>query len=145
MKSIACWNDVAPYGIVALTGESCGLGYRILFDLTEQGRRILAACFGIPQFVLAEPWNRGAADDPHVGSIMLSRELLIPIAVFALLETGCTEVWLVGEAVIGIESGDSESEVDLQRNFHEKSFRRRLAYHGTAGSRNRHVMSGRVT
>ena len=144
MKSIACWNDLEPYGIVPLTGEACGLCYRVLFDLTDKGRKILATCFGIPDFKLGEPWNRGTIDDPHVGSIMLSREMLIPVSVFALLESGCTETWLVGDAVVGIEATDSETEVGLLRQFHEKNFRRRLAYQGTAGSRNRHMMSGRV-
>jgi hypothetical protein len=145
MKSITCWNDLEPFGIIPLTGEACGLCYRILFDLTEKGRAILATCFGIPQFKFAEPWNRGAASDPHVGSVMLSREMLIPIAVFALLESGCTEAWHVGESVIGIEASHSEPDIELFRKFHEKDFRRRFAYQGTAGSRNRHEMSGRVT
>jgi hypothetical protein len=144
MKSVACWNDLEPFGIVPLTGEACGLCYRLLFDLTAQGLKIVAACFGIPELKAGEPWNRGAADDPHVGSIMLSAEMLVPVAVFALLETGCTEAWHVGQAVVGIETTDGELDVDLLREFHEKGFRRRLAYQGTAGSRNRHVMSGRV-
>ena len=144
MKTIRCWNDLEPFGIVPLTGEACGLCYRVLFDLTATGRKILAACFGIPEFTLAESWNRGATDDPHVGSIMLSAEMLIPVSVFALLETACIEAWQVGEAVVGIEAGDSESEVGLLRQFHEKTFRRRFAYQGTAGSRNRHEMSGRI-
>ena len=33
MKSIGCWNDLASYGIDALTGEACGLSYRILCDV----------------------------------------------------------------------------------------------------------------
>jgi hypothetical protein len=144
MKFVACWNDLEPIGIVPLTGEACGLCYRLLFDLTARGLKIVAACFGIPDFKGAEPWNRGPADDPHVGSIMLSSEMLVPVAVFALLETGCTEAWLVGQAVVGIEAADGELDVQLLRGFHEKEFRRRFAYQGTAGSRNRHEMSGRV-
>jgi len=40
-------------------------------------------------------WNHGSDAEPHVGSIMLVPELLVPIAVFALLENGCKEVWKV--------------------------------------------------
>ena len=35
MKTITCWNDLTAYGISPLTGEACGLMYRILFDVTE--------------------------------------------------------------------------------------------------------------
>ena len=59
-------------GIIPLTGESCGLGYRILFDVTEQGRAVIGRWLGIPDIKLAESWNRGSDDDPHVGSILLS-------------------------------------------------------------------------
>lgn len=145
MKSVSCWNDLELFGIIPLTGEACGLSYRILFDLTEKGRAILAMCFGVPELKVAEPWNRGADNDPHVGSIMLSGEMLIPIAVFALLESGCTEAWRIGESVVGIDANDNELEVAVLRKFHEKDFRRRFAYQGTAESRNRHEMSGRVT
>ena len=27
----------------------------------------------------AEPWNRGPAEDSHVGSIMLTQEMLVPL------------------------------------------------------------------
>jgi hypothetical protein len=93
MKTIACWQDLRPYGVVFLTGEACGLMMRLLFDVTEKGRQVLARTLGIPGLKLAEPWNRGSEADPHVGSIMLTQEMLVPVAVFALLESGCTECW----------------------------------------------------
>jgi hypothetical protein len=37
VKTITCWNDLREFGIDPLTGEACGLGYRILFDLDERG------------------------------------------------------------------------------------------------------------
>jgi hypothetical protein len=64
---------------------------RILFDLTATGKKIVEKCFDIK--LESEPWNRGAKDVPHVASIMLTREMLIPLGIFALLESGCTEVW----------------------------------------------------
>ena len=144
MKTITCFNDLAAYGIDPLTGESCGLSYRLLCDATERGRRTLAKAFGIPHLVLAENWNRGSPEDPHVGSIMLAFEMLIPLAVFALLESGCTEVWLVKDGgVIGIEPDDSP-DLEASRLLVADRLARVLGYKGTAGDRNVHVMSGRV-
>ena len=39
MKTISQWRHLEEYGIVPLTGEACGLMYRILCDLTEHGDR----------------------------------------------------------------------------------------------------------
>ena len=38
MKSIHCWDDLARYGVVPLTGEACGLSYRLLCDVTAHGK-----------------------------------------------------------------------------------------------------------
>jgi hypothetical protein len=103
MKTVNSWNDIEPYGIVLLTGEACGLGYRLLCDVTERGRKTLEKCLGMTNLVLPESRNRGKPGDSHVGSIMLVREMLQPIAVFALLEAGCKEVYLVGDSVVGME------------------------------------------
>lgn len=46
MKTIDSWNDLRPYGIDLLTGESCSLMLRILFDLTAQGQKIVETCLG---------------------------------------------------------------------------------------------------
>ena len=92
MKTVASWNDLRPFGIEPLTGEACGLMWRILFEVTGRGRRIVGKCFGVPGIMLAEPRNRGTVAEPHVGSIMLTQEALVPLAVFALLENGCAEV-----------------------------------------------------
>jgi hypothetical protein len=67
VKTITSFRDLDAYGIDALTGEACGLGYRILCDLTENGRKILAKVFGVPQFATTPPWNSGTKSDPHIG------------------------------------------------------------------------------
>lgn len=144
MKTVACWNDLRPFGIVPLTGEACGLMYRVLFDVTERGREIVARCFGVPNINLPEPWNRGPAEGPHVGCVMLSPEALTPLAIFALLEDGCAEVYLMGPVVVGIERGDPEDALETMRRVHQVEHARRFRYGGTAGDRNVHVMSGRV-
>ena len=145
MKTVTCFNDLTAYGIEPLTGEACGLGYRILCDVTERGRNVLGKALGIPNIALPAPWNRGTSTDPHVGSVMLSFEMLVPLAVFALLENGCTEAWLVRDGgVIGIEAGDDAEMIDANRRMVGEKLLRSLAYRGTAGARNVHVMSGRI-
>jgi hypothetical protein len=145
MKTITCFADLAAYGIEPLTGEACGLGYRILCDVTEKGRNVLSKAFGIPTLVLAENWNRGSPQDPHVGCVMLAHEMLTSLAIFALLESGCKEVWLVRDGgVIGIELEDLPDMIDANRRLIGERLVRTLAYRGTAGDRNVHMMSGRI-
>lgn len=145
MKSIHCWNDMSSHGIDPLTGEACGLAYRILCDVTAKGKRILEKALGVAELRLHENWNHGNDTDPHVGSIMLAFEVLPFFAVFALLEAGCPEVWLTkGNGVIGIERSDSPEQVESFKKYHQKDLVRRFAYGGTAGDRNVHVMSGRI-
>jgi hypothetical protein len=146
MKSIARWDHLSEYGIVFLTGESCGLGYRVLCDVTAKGKNVLEKCFGIPNLNLPASWNGGSAQDPHVGSILLAPDCLIPLAVFALLENGCKEVWLVqNQGVHGIQAGDpADTALSLQKWLGTTNLRR-LSYGGTARDRNVHLMSGRVS
>jgi len=145
LKAIARWDDLTPYGIEPLTGEACGLMYRILCDVTQHGNHVLEKCLGIPHLALPSPWNRGSDSDPHVGSIMLAPEMLVPIAVFALLEAGCTEVWKVGDSrCFGIEANDPPDTVATLKRCRGTEGLRRFAYQGTAGDRNIHVISGRV-
>ena len=130
MKTISQWRHLEEYGIVPLTGEACGLMYRILCDVTEPGQRIVEKCLGCG-LTQPESWNCGTNETPRVGAIMLAPEMLIPLGAFALLESGCREVWLVGQTLIGIESTDEDMEVDLLRQFHQNNMQRRFAYVGT--------------
>lgn len=147
MRNITCWNDLRSFGIEALTGEACGLSYRLLCDVTEQGKRTIEKALGIANLGMPENWNRGDPSDPHIGSIMLAPELLIPLAVFALLEHGCCEVWRTKSGdLLGIEPSDDAERVEAIKQLHANNghFVRRYAYAGTAGDRNRHEMTGRV-
>jgi len=145
MKSIRCWDDLSKHGIVPLTGEACGLSYRILCDVTATGKKTLEKALSVAQLTLHENWNHGTADDPHVGSVMLPPDLLSFIGVFALLEDGCREVWLTkGQTVIGMEVEDSPDQVEAFQRFHAKDLVRRFGYAGTVGDRNQHMMTGRV-
>lgn len=142
MKKISCWDDLAPFGIKILTAEACGLSYRYLCDVTEKGRKVLSVAFGIPNFSLAEAWNSGTDAEPHVGSIMLTHCMLTPIGVFALLESGCKEVYLYQSGrLLGVEPSARPADI---AGFADDKFVRKYSYAGTAGSRNQHVMSGRT-
>lgn len=139
MKRIECWNDLHAYGIRCLTGEACGLGYRILCDVTGDGKKILERVMEVNDLVLRRPWNGG---EGVVGCIMLPYEMLTPIAVFALLGAGCTLVGLCDDGTRGLEPGDCEREEKILRRVAKRTLKPR----GTApgGMRNTHEMSGRV-
>src|SRR4051794_26567485 len=117
--------------------------YRILFDVTAQGAKIVGRCFGIPGMNFGEAWNRGAKEDPNVGSIMLTQEMLVPLAVFALLESGCKEAYLMGSVVLGIEAGDPSDTAETMQRVYRVEYSRRFSY-GPHGGRNKHQMSGRI-
>lgn len=72
MKAIRCWNDLERYGIVPLTGEACGLMYRILCDVTARGKRLVEKALSVAEVRLAESWNRGTDADPHIGSYVVA-------------------------------------------------------------------------
>jgi hypothetical protein len=145
MKTISNWVDLEPFGIVLLTAESGGLSYRYLCDVTARGRSILQKMLGVPDLCLSAPWNRGTEADPHVGSILLTPCLFVPVTVFALLESGYTEVWLYrGDNLLGIEPSDSPEKIALSDKMVPEALLRKFAYQGTAGDRNIHRMSGRI-
>lgn len=117
----------------------------MLCDVTAKGKIILEKCLGIPDLKLPPNWNTGSEAEPHVGSIMLAPELLVPIAVFALLENGCKEVWKVADqGVHGIQHSDPPDTAESLKKWLGTESLRRLAYRGTASDRNVHLMSGRV-
>jgi hypothetical protein len=145
MKTIHCWDDLRPYGVVVLTGEACGLSYRILCDVTAAGKKVIEKALDVAGLDLRENWNTGPEEDPHVGSIMLAPELMVPVGAFALLENGCSEVWLTkGQSLVGLESEDTSRVVENFRQVYAENLARRFAYRGTAGDRNVHTMTGRV-
>ena len=145
MKTITCWDHLCPYGIVPLTGEACGLSYRILCDVTAAGKKVLEKALGVAELRLQENWNCASDEQPHVGSIMLPPELLPFIGVFVLLEHGCREVFTTkGEGVIGLEPADYPEMAQSFKRVYADKVARRFAYAGTAGDRNVHMMTGRI-
>jgi len=73
---------------------------------------------------------------------MLTEDMIVPLAVFALLESGCREVWITHSAAMGIEPTDRDGDVEGMKRVYGPT--RRLAYHGPHQDRNQHQMSGRV-
>jgi hypothetical protein len=92
-----------------------------------------------------ENWNHGTASNPHIGCVMLVPEMLTAVAVFALLDDGCREVWTVrGRGVFGFEPCDDPQQLHCFKTVHAEELGRRFGYFGTAGDRNVHVMTGRT-
>jgi hypothetical protein len=160
MKTIGCLSDLKAHGIYPLTGEACGLMMRVLCDFSETGRRAIGKWLGIPEFQGAAPWNSQTGEEKHVGSILLEHDAYLSLGVFCLLEGGCAEVFRLCPASkdsppVGIISdrslygfGPEENESRtawLDRAVSSGWSCRRFACSGTAGDRNVHVMSGRVT
>lgn len=140
MKTIARWSDLESYGINPLTAEACSLAMRILCDLTAGGQAIVERCLGAE--IRSNNWNSGSKDDPNVASVMLVPEMLQPLAVFALLESGCREVWVAERAAFGVEPDDTEEQVETMKRCHRPT--RRFAYSGPFKDRNQHQIGGRV-
>jgi len=114
MKTISCWDDLSRDGILPLTGEACGLSYRILCDATARGKRLLEKALSVVEIRLHENWNHGTDSDPHVGSIMLGPELLSVLGVFALLEDGWTKHWEIAQRNSSPKDGSGiQSDPDL--------------------------------
>jgi hypothetical protein len=142
--TLAGMADLRPFGIDALTGEACGLGYRILCDVTEAGRQVVGKMLGVPNLQLAMPWNSGSKTDPHVGSLMVSPEFVVPLAVFCLLENGCKVVLLARDNTVhGFKDEAGETEARVVQVLHG-GIQRAFRYGGTAGDRNVHQFTGRV-
>jgi hypothetical protein len=116
MKTISSWPDLRPYGIDILTGEACGLMYRILCDVNENGKKVIEKVFDV-ELKMPENWNSGA-----VGSIMLPYEMFVPFAIFALLESGCKEVWSNEHACMGVEEGDDDRVIEVLVKLYTRCF-----------------------
>jgi hypothetical protein len=70
MKTVSHWDALREYGIDVLTGEACSLMYRILCDLTLNGKRIVERCLSV--HIESENWNSGSKEDPHVASSVVA-------------------------------------------------------------------------
>lgn len=137
------WTDLHDYGIICLTGEACGLGMRLLCDLTPKGEETLTAYFGHSiSFTQGSNWN---SSDGQVASVMLpyTYAFLQSLAVFCMLHQKKAQV----VAVCKNEVRAIKNEEELQR-FREYAGEDYIRCYGTwnehVKERNTHQMSGRT-
>jgi hypothetical protein len=136
-------QDLRPFGFNCLTGEACGIGLRLLFDVNEKGKEILCSFLGVSDITLLPDWNGGDA----IGSVMLARDAAFELAVWCMIGE-YQEVWhnrSCGE-IHGLEPDQIElahATWGHDKDGHDWRIYRR---EGTAagGLRNRHEMTGRV-
>lgn len=110
LNTIAIRNmgDLKAFGVIALTGEACKYGSRVLCDVTAEGAAMLSSYFQAG-LSLEKNWNNGDPSSPHIGSIMLDRALTLPLAKFALFHKGAlliaeSERMIGAGSVVGIFS-----------------------------------------
>ena len=148
------WADFKEYGINFLTGEACGYSMRLLCDVSEKGKGIVARFLGLPvDAPMLENWNSMVGDDPAVASVMLPRGLFKELARYIAFAELNLEY--VTEAPDGSVSAYSLSylsshniTVDEAKNRLGGSWYTNPAVfrHGTViGGRNVHAMSGRAS
>lgn len=143
MKTLSNWQHLEPFGIDCLTAEACGVGYRLLCDLSAKGRKTLLRALGIPDISLCAPWNRGRDNDPSIGSIMLGPVMFEFLAAFALLEDGAKEVWTFKNGTVtGIYADDDPDQLTAMQEFTKNEVCRKLRASGS--DRHRHQFSGRT-
>lgn len=141
---LSSWHDLRQFGINFLTGESCGIGMRALCDLTRDGKELIEEFFG-GNLVCQDQteWNSG------VSSILLPRGIFTELAAFCLLKKYDVVMVTPGEAR-GYSAEDwpkkGQPMLDFYREQGMKGCRTYQKY-GTAGggTRNRHLMSGRIS
>ena len=86
-RTVRSWSDLRQFGIDCLTGEACAYSMRLLCDVDARGEKLLAQFFGNVT-LNADHWNSGSEEYPATKSVMLPREIFVPLAAFCLLQTG---------------------------------------------------------
>lgn len=145
------WRPMKDFGVDVLTGEACGLGMRLLCDLTAAGADLIREFFSLSgtNFPFARNWNHGTDEDPHVASVMLPVSIFRDLAAFAMLENGyVTVITTTKQAIYGFTDHRDAEEylklIDANRDGSMFGHHEVLRKRGTAGTRNVHEMSGRV-
>ncbi|MDO9179143.1 MAG: hypothetical protein Q7U16_12630 [Agitococcus sp.] len=151
-RGVSTLSGLGQFGIGALTGEACAFSLRTLCDVNEEGKALLADFFSVPELTLADSWNSSVNGTPAIGSIMLTHDVIKPLARFAFFRSGALAVVCTQQEVHGIFDASrlasyehleatTDSEFQLMRNprvQHEASSPIPVS------SRNVHAMSGRL-
>lgn len=154
------YSSLPSIGVNPLTGESCAYSQRILCDLNEQGVELIADWLGIPTYpkpAFAENWNSSVDGKPAVASVMLARECMQPLMLFALLRQGWAYIVESGSQFTAFNDKDIEREPNLKEYLDPESWLCKMhpgihVYRNPrpdvnskiAGSRNVHQFTGRT-
>jgi len=154
MKTLHSLNELTAYGVNPLTGEADAYSRRTLCDLSDEGVILLTAYFGLSHTVEASrafPANHNGfvGEAKAVASVMLARETMTDLMVFALLHVERMDyVVQFPSGFAGFNEGDKYGTAYLQEDLptgyvlHHNCAKRSAQPH--IGDRNVHAMSGRV-
>ena len=125
--------SMEKYGLNCLTGEACAFGLRLLFDVSDEGKRLLADFFGVHEVTFAGNWNPTVNGKPATGSILLPRELWLPLCLFIMFQIEQCDIVLINKkgtnSVFGYNESDGDvdlndgylnEEYDIRRNYASK-------------------------
>jgi len=109
MITITHLKHLERLGIRPLTGEADNLGFRLLCDLTEEGKRVVEETYGVS--CTSSNWNSGA-----VASCTLSQGSCRDLAIVGLVIKGHTAILTLDGGVYGLEDGEEfkDAEYDWQ-------------------------------
>jgi hypothetical protein len=157
LDGAGCYDrDTFPaIGLNPLTGEADGTNLgRLLCDVNEEGKRLVEEWFGGTVEVRPNSnWNNKVDGQDSVGSVMLTRSALNELLRFAYVRAGCV-VYEIGVEHAGKQyrhvyavkdtPGDIADFWDNAPADWRTADKRTLCTNGTAGTRNRHEISGRT-
>ena len=83
-KRIRDWRDLEEYGVHSLTGEACGIGIRLLCDLSPEGVTLMEQFLSIKMTEQNNSWNHSGSAGWK--SIMMPRGLFKELVVFCLMQ-----------------------------------------------------------
>ena len=145
-KTVRNIQDLLQFGIDALTGEACAFNMRILCDVNEDGRALLADFFGIEKTAFKEAWNRFVDGKDAVGSIMLTPNIVPKLAQFAFFRKDYKAVVVFANGTVS-----ALNDTDIPDYKDRPLPGQNLMFNPTTtssqphvGSRNVHAMTGRV-
>lgn len=147
MYTLSSFSALTLFGINPLTGEADAYGRRVLCDVSEEGRTLLCAYWGLPvDTTFAANWNSYVGEKPAVGSIMLAREAMRDLMIFTLLHVAQCPYVLVHDSgqVQGLTAKDAEKYSEYLTGAEGLANVRviRNTYPSATG-RNTHQMTGR--
>jgi hypothetical protein len=172
ITTINNWRDLEQFGIRSLTAESCNYSMRMLCDLTEQGKQIVADYFGL---VLQDPLGhtlhsliKAKSNNPQmkvkdlelpevqftsfpenrnsraIASCYISHAMLNDIGVFCLLSQEEIYAAAIHEHQIRGYTEEEYFEIRAKDYCSRVRFYTKYKKHPHSGSRNIHAFTGNI-